>query len=125
MEPLQLWSEVFELMNRAKSKIKHKVRNITEKIDECYGEVLSSLARELGVDMILAIENSMDNPLLIVPTLYIITPRRSSLHERKELLKRVEETIRDWASHWRLDIRTTGVATPVTSDQLIRRYRAR
>jgi len=40
-------------------------------------------------------------------------------------LKRVEETIRDWASHWRLDIRTTGVATPVTSNQLIRRYRAR
>jgi len=109
MEIPKLWFKVHGILEDARNKVRTVVREIATKIDNQYGEVLSELARSLGCNLYLTIEESMNNPVLIVPILYIRVPARASLRRQKELIEEVNRKIGDWASNARLQIRTISI----------------
>ena len=103
------WAKVQKILSRCLDEVKREVVAIANSIHKTKGDELQSLANELNVNMFLAVESHEENPVLVMPVLYVqpkeSLPLASYQQRLMDVIKVIEEKIGGWADDYRLSIR--------------------
>jgi hypothetical protein len=118
----ELWKKVFKLGEEYREKVRAVVEEIAQVIAEKHSQEIESLAKELGVKIILSVKSENTNPVNTYPCLYLVISTRRFIMERYELKEKAERSLGDWASHARLRVEATTEKMEKTIQPKIKEY---
>jgi len=105
----RFWNKINLILEDCRSRIRAEVKSFLTNISREKGDELEKLSREFNCKLYLALDSSSENPVLIVPVLFVqpigdYSPTRY-FKVANEICESIFERIGGWASDYRLNIR--------------------